>query len=339
MFIYYSEEFTVFYYPPNPLYLLQIEPNQTHMLSKVLSVIIIPALLPLSLPFQSNLPSVLNSPVFTAVAKTNEAPWVNLLDNNLSKWENYLSYRHKIGYNGKKPVDENGKEIAPIGYNKDETKVFSMVAHNGEQVLRVSGEIYGSLYTKNEFENYHLKLKVKWGTKKYDPRQNLLKDSGILYHSIGEAGVDYWRAWMLSQEFQIMEGHIGDYWNIGTSAIEIRAFLPEGEMNSVANAKQPFLGFGTGNDQGFCLRSENHETPDNGWTTIELITFNGKSLHIVNGHVVMVLRNAHYVKDGQKVPLTKGKIQVQSEAAETFYKDIQIKQLDAMPKAYEAYYL
>jgi hypothetical protein len=194
------------------------------------------------------------------------------------------------------------------------------------------------LYTKQDFENYHLKLKVKWGAKKYDPRRNLLKDSGVLYHSIGESGVDYWRAWMLSQEFQIMEGHMGDYWNIGTSAIDIRSFLPEGEMNSVADAKQPFLGFGKGNSQGFCLRSENRETANNGWTTIELITFNGKSLHIVNGHVVMVLKNSHYVKDGQQIPLIKGKIQIQSEAAEAFYKDIKIKQLDAMPKAYDAYY-
>jgi hypothetical protein len=268
---------------------------------------------------------------------TNPA-WINLLDNNLSRWENYLSYRHKLGYNGKKPLDERGQEIIPIGYNNDQTKVFSMVDKDGEKVLRVSGEIYGSLYTKQEFSNYHLKLKVKWGTVKHDPRKNLLKDSGILYHSIGESGVDYWRAWMLSQELQIMEGHMGDYWNVGTSAIDIRAYLSEGTMNSVANATQPFLGFGTGNDQGFCLRSEDHETPGNGWTTIELITFNDKSLHIVNGQVVMVLKNSHYVKDGQKIPLTKGKIQVQSEATETFYKDMAIRQLIALPSAYAKYF-
>lgn len=267
-----------------------------------------------------------------------DSGWVSLLDTNLSKWENYLSYRHKLGYNGKKPLDEMGKEIVPIGYNKDETKVFSIVNKDGEKVLRVSGEIYGSLYTKQEFSTYHLKLKVKWGTKKHSPREKLLKDSGILYHSIGESGVDYWRAWMLSQELQIMEGHMGDYWNVGSSAIDIRAFLPEGQMNSIANAKQPFLGFGTGNNQGFCLRSENRETPDNGWTTIELITFNDKSLHIVNGQVVMVLKNSHYVNDGKKIPLTKGKIQVQSEGAETFYKDIEIQQLNALPNAYAVYY-
>ncbi|MEJ7558847.1 MAG: DUF1080 domain-containing protein [Pedobacter sp.] len=303
------------------------------MISKALGLFIFPVILPLSLTFNS-LQASLGLPAKLVISKTNEQPWTNLIDSRLSKWENYLSYRHKLGYNGKIPVDELGKEIPPIGYNKDLTKVFSLVKMDGENVLRVSGEIYGSLYTKQEFENYHLKLKVKWGSKKFEPRQNLLKDSGILYHSIGDSGVDYWRSWMLSQEFQIMEGHIGDYWNVGASAIEIRSFLPEDKMNSVANAKQPFLGFGHGNEQGLCLRSENRETADNGWTTIELITFEGKSFHVVNGHVVMVLQNSHYVKDGQKIPLTKGKIQIQSEAAEVFYKDIQIKQLNAMPKGY-----
>jgi hypothetical protein len=308
------------------------------MTLKIFSWLILPALIPLNLSLKT-LQISPDLPAKSVITKPKAITWTNLIDLRLSKWENYLSYRHKMGYNGKIPVDEQGKEILPIGYNKDATKVFSLVKKDRENVLRVSGEIYGSLFTKQEFGNYHLKLKVKWGANKFEPRQNLLKDSGILYHSIGESGVDYWRSWMLSQEFQIMEGHIGDYWNVGPSAIEIRSFLPEDKMNSVANAKQPFLGFGQGKEQGFCLRSENRETADNGWTTIELITFEGKSFHIVNGHVVMVLKNSHYVKDGKNIPLRKGKIQIQSEGAEVFYKDIMIRELNDMPKGYNTYLL
>jgi hypothetical protein len=264
--------------------------------------------------------------------------WTPLLDRTLSQWENYLSFRHKNDYNGKPPVDDQGVLIPAVGYNQDATKVFSVIGDKEEMILRVSGEIYGCLYTKKDYNNYHLKLKVKWGNKKYEPRLNKLKDSGILYHSIGESGVDYWRSWMLSQEFQIMEGHMGDYWNIATSAVDIRAFLPEGKMNSVASASQPFLPFGTGGPEGFCLRSENRESPDGEWTTLELITFGGKSIHIVNGYVVMVLRNSHYVRDGQSVPLTSGKIQLQSEAAEVFFKDIQIRSLQTIPENYTIYF-
>jgi hypothetical protein len=260
--------------------------------------------------------------------------WSNLLDKELTQWNTYQSYRHQSDYNGSIPKNESGEPIQPIGYNKNEANVFSIVEEGGEPVLRISGEIYGCLFTKKEYSNYHLSLKVKWGNRKDMPRKDKLKDSGVLYHSIGEAGAEYWRSWMLSQEFQIMEGHMGDFWNQATSAIDIRSFQSEGIMNCVASEKQPFRPFGSGHPEGFCLRSENYESPSGEWTTIELITFGDKSLHVVNGHVVMVLQNSRYVKDGKVTPLTKGKIQLQSEAAEVFYKDVKIRPLRELPKIY-----
>jgi hypothetical protein len=76
--------------------------------------------------------------------------WTSLLDKNLSHWETYLSYRHKMGYNGKVPVDAQGKEIAPIGYNQKGQTVFTYMEEKGEPVLKVSGEIYGCVYTKQD---------------------------------------------------------------------------------------------------------------------------------------------------------------------------------------------
>lgn len=275
--------------------------------------------------------------VFTSFQDKEE--WTNLLDNDLSNWSTYQSYRHTITYNGKEPVDEKGDIISPIGAGKNEANVFSAVQENGETVLKISGEIYGCLISKKDYENYHLKLQVKWGSKIWEPRKKKLKDSGICYHSIGKNGADYWRSWMLSQEFQIMEGHIGDYWNIANAAIDIKAFIPEGVMSSIASEKQPFIGIGTGSgNPGFCMRSADYESPVEDWTTVELICFEDKSLHIVNGHVVMILQNSRYVVDGKSVPLVKGKIQLQSEAAEVFYKDIQIKDIPSMPAAYAGYF-
>lgn len=261
--------------------------------------------------------------------------WTSLLDKDLSQWGRYLSFQHSKEYTGAAPKNEKGELITPVGYDKDEKKVFSVVEEGGELMLKVSGEVYGCVFTKKEYDNFHLKLKVKWGDRKFDPRQTKLKDSGILYYSVGEAGVDYWRAWMLSQEFQIMEGHMGDYWNIANSGIDIRAYPSEGKMNSVANEKQKFLPFGAGAQDGFCLRKENYESPAGEWTSLELICFEGKSIHIVNGHVVMVLQNSRYIdSNGKSVPLVKGKIQLQSEAAEVYYKAIQIKDLKKLPEQY-----
>jgi hypothetical protein len=269
--------------------------------------------------------------------KTAEEGWTNLLDKNLSQWESYLSYSHKNGFRGEVPANENGQPIDPIGYNKNTKNVFSVKDSSDVPVLRISGEIYGCIFTKQEFENFHLRLKVKWGNLKWEPRLAKLKDSGILYYSQGECGKDYWKSWMLSQEFQVMEGHMGDYWNIANSAIDIRAFLPEGTMNCVASPKQPFLPMGNGAlYPGFCLRSADYESPDGEWTTLELICFDGKSLHIVNGHVVMILQNSRYFKEGKAYPLVRGKIQLQSEASEVFYKDIQIKAISSLPSEYKA---
>jgi len=272
--------------------------------------------------------------------KKQDSSWTNLLDSDLSQWDTYLSYRFQDGYNGSVPTDENGDSIPPIGLNQDEYGVFEVISEDNEPVLKISGEIYGCVVTKQEFENYHLKLKVKWGDKKYPPRKKLLKDSGIMYHSVGDFGNDYWRSWMLSQEFQVMEGHMGDFWSQQSSSIEVKAYLPEGTMmNPVADESQPFIPLGSGSEYGgFCLRSCNFENEPGTWNTLELICFEDKSLHIVNSHVVMILQNSRYRNNDGTVPLKRGKIQIQSEAAEVFYKDIQIKSIDAMPSQYSGYF-
>ena len=132
-----------------------------------------------------------------------------------------------------------------------------------------------------------------------------------------------------------MQGHMGDFWSQANSAIDIRAYLPEYIMNPVADKSQPFLALGRGEEiQGYCMRSANYERPHGEWNKLELICFENKSIHIVNGEVVMILKNSRYVEDGKKVPMNKGKIQLQSEAAEVFYKKIELRNLTSLPDKY-----
>lgn len=72
--------------------------------------------------------------------------------------------------------------------------------------------------------------------------------------------------------------------------------------------------------QGFVLSKDNFEKPAGECNTLELICFEGQNLHIVNGHVVMVLKNSRYLKDGVSTSLVEGKIQWQSAAVEISYK-------------------
>jgi len=179
--------------------------------------------------------------------------WESLIDADLSQWDRYLSFKHQLAYDGSAPKDENGDLIQPVGMNKDTFNVYSVVQDGDALSVRVSGEYYGALVSKKEYENYHLQLKFKWGNKKWVPRKNLLKDSGVLYHSIGPMGAEHWRTWMLSQEFQIMEGHTGDYWNQATSAMDIRAYVPEYIMNTMAHESQDYLHIGEGGPYKNCL--------------------------------------------------------------------------------------
>lgn len=273
--------------------------------------------------------------LFTSFESKKE--WTPLLDKKLSQWDTYLSFPHKVGYKGEAPMNEKGKPLKPIGYNKNVNNVFSIIEEEGQPVLKITGEIYGCIFTKQDFENYHLKLQVKWGEKKWDPRKDELMDSGILYHSQGKSGVDYWRSWMLSQEFQIIEKGMGDYWPIANSQIDIKVSDPLRDTLQY-DAHGTKLSFGRGTGRSYCQVSNNAEKPKGEWNTLELICYGDKSVYIVNGEVVMTLSNSRYQDGETSKPLTKGKIQLQSEAAEVFFKDVMIKDIDKLEDKYASYF-
>jgi hypothetical protein len=49
---------------------------------------------------------------------------------------------------------------------------------------------------------------------------------------------------------------------------------------------------------------------------------------------VMVLTGSRQVVDGKEVPLTKGRIQLQSEGAEVFYRNIALRPISKIPDDY-----
>lgn len=274
--------------------------------------------------------------VHTSAAHQNE--WTNLLDKDLSQWDVYLSYpgdQIMSVIEGKAPAT-----LQPIGLNKDDKRVFSVIEQDGELLLKITGEIYGAAATKQSFSNYHFKAKFKWGEKKWEPRLTELKDSGILYHSVGEFGVDYWKSWMESQELQIIEEGIGDYWTIAGAQIDIPARKAAGQKLYQYDKNAPALYFAANNDKAVanhCRRGEDREIP-NAWNQVELICYGDRCIHIANGGVVMALKNSRHVRDGKVVPLTQGKLQIQSEAAEVYFKDILIKPIGAPPAEYGTYF-
>lgn len=281
-------------------------------------------------------------PVTEAITPAATAPaaseWTYLLDEKMTQWTTYLGFPLPTTEIKDLPKDEKGSYTQPVGFDKDERGVFTASMVDGEPVLHVTGEIYGSVHTKQEFENYHLVVQFKWGIKKWEPRLTEPLDTGILYHVIGDHGVDYWKAWALSQEFQIMEHSVGDWWQIAGSQIDIRCAKAEGATVPMYDPKAPLISYGPGGAGITCLRGKDAEKPNGEWNTLDLITYGDKSLHIVNGEVVMALSNSRYTKDGQVIPLTKGKILLQSEAGEAFFKGVKIKPITGIPAEYQSYF-
>ena len=78
-----------------------------------------------------------------------------------------------------------------------------------------------------------------------EPRTTLLRDAGVIYHLQRQAGADYWRAWMLGQELQVMKGHMGDYWRCKKLRNSLRNMLliltEKLNMNNVAHDPPVFL--------------------------------------------------------------------------------------------------
>lgn len=281
------------------------------------------------------------SSISSCTSKTQDNEWETLLDKDLSKWNIYQSYEMKNGYNGSIPTDINGNTLHPVGYDKNYKNVFTIIEEDSDPVLRISGEVYGCVFTKASYRNYHLRLKVKWGNKKWEPRLEKDMDSGILYHSQGECGVDYWRTWMLSHEFQLIqngeEGCSGDYWCIGSTQMKVRA--QKNPTGVVFDPEAPVIPMGIGTPNGYyCAAIIPEEKPAGEWNDIELICYEGKSLHIVNGKVVLALSDLSYVENDMVKPLDEGKIQLQSEAAEVFFKNIEIKTIESIPSEYSTFF-
>lgn len=205
----------------------------------------------------------------------------------------------------------------PLGLNNDPLKVFSTETQNDQTILNITGQVYGGLTSKEEFENYHLSLEVKWGEKKWEPRLKTLRDSGILIHCTGPHGT-FWDVWMSSLECQIQEHDCGDFIPLGGVSAEVR--LKEGTSTYDPTAKSVPA-------KGYIHASTDADKPNGEWNTIEVYTIGDAAVFVVNGKPNMALTKAIF---GGK-PLTKGKIQIQSEAAEVFYRNIRIRPISEFP--------
>jgi L-ribulose-5-phosphate 3-epimerase len=267
---------------------------------------------------------------FAKSPRSSDSKPINLLDNNLSYWYKLMGVPHKTVTGLPAGTFQGSMYGTPMGKNNDPKDVFKVVTLDGEKVLRVSGEIYGGLTTKQEYGDYHFHLKYKWGKTKWAPRLNATRDMGIDFHCVGLDEDAQWGCYKECFEFQICEGSTAAvYLNCNKQNTSfVYADCRVGNKKWAVNAPERKYG-GLG---AVVFPSVNYESGADEWTTLDLYTVGGTSVYMVNGHVVNAFRNAELLKtDNTFVPLTKGQIQLQCEGAEGYYKDITIQPITDIP--------
>jgi hypothetical protein len=215
------------------------------------------------------------------------------------------------------------------GRNNDPKKVFSVV----DGMIRISGEEWGSLTTTEEFENYRLLTEFKWGNETFEPRLNNARDCGLLLHSQGEDGGSQ-GIWMHSIECQIIEGGTGDIIIVGdgtdnfrvTSTVAIHkqgnsfVFQPDGRMETINSGRINWFGRDENWKDTLGFRGKNDvENPVGKWNTLECIAYKNHFIIYLNGVLV---------NEATGVKPQKGKIQIQSEGAEIFFRRVDLIHLN-----------
>jgi hypothetical protein len=228
---------------------------------------------------------------------------------NLDNWDTYLGT----------PLD--GFEDLAQAATTD--KVFSVVEVDGEKLIRITGEVNGSLATRDTFANYHLELVFRWGEEVYTRR-----NSGLLYHSFGEFGAAL-GTWMVNIELQLMHDRLGDTYLMNNTYCETAAVEENGSFRYDPNAG--IKKFSIEHNGPLVNKSEDAENPLGEWNTVDLYCVGRTAVHVVNGKTVMVNENTGTVENETVTPLSSGKIQLQAEGAELFIRSIRIRPINKIP--------
>jgi 3-keto-disaccharide hydrolase len=277
----------------------------------------------------------------SAIAPRAQPGWTPLWNGrDLSGWTTWIARPAPTSDVPGLKRDADGKYVEPIGSGRDPLKVFTVAANvDGRPAIRISGEAFGELRSTGSFSNYHLRFQFKWGERKWPPREKptTARDSGLLYHVHAEPGAEG-RTWARSIELQIQEHDVGDLYAVG-SAIAVRAksrrdtqpllydYDPAGEWTFFSQSQGA---------PGRCIKQPDNEKPTGEWNTIELIAFGDDAIHIVNGQVVMRLHGPTRIDGDLPTPVTSGPIILQSEGAEIFYRDIEVRPITAIPPEFVA---
>ena len=217
--------------------------------------------------------------------------------------------------------------LARHGKNSDPNHVFTVnqgVVHLFKDSSDKAPMPFGYIATEKEYSDYHLRLEYRWGVKKFAPRVNAPRDAGVLFHF---AGVD--AVWPQCVECQVMEGSTGDIFTVGTTAT---CTVDPETRESDPQFTEPAEGgvVHTQGNRGVTRIKARRDCEREGWNAVEVVVRGASAVYIINGEInnrCTDIRRPDPASPQRLIPLTKGRILLQAEGAEIFYRNIEMKPL------------
>lgn len=260
---------------------------------------------------------------------------ISLFDGkSLRDWQPWLGYPDPaVTYRG-------DPAATPVGTSRDTSGDFAVRMVDGAPALWVKGETWGSLVHRADLHDYHLRLEFKWGAKRWAPRASQSPNNGLLYHTHGRPG-EVFGTWQPSVEFEIMKGSTGMLVMVGkqlrahtTVSFDPSLIAPHLRFRTDGRQVDMVNGTPTWNVEA----ATDAEKPEGEWNTLDLYVVGDRAVHVVNGVPVAEARDLAVIgPDGKRTPLTHGRIQLQSEGAETWFRHITVEPIRSLPRIVAAH--
>jgi len=245
--------------------------------------------------------------------------WVSLFNGrNLDGWYTYLT--------------KYGKNNDPQGSVRVDNGMLHILGNPATETVEA-----GYIATNQEYSNYRLRLEYKWGSTRFAPRLEAKRDNGILIHVVGPD-----RVWPTCMEMQVQESDVGDA--IPVTGVRYMGVNPGAGLPPWPTAP---------NANALVSSTERRRTPRFGdfeklddWNVLDVIVREDSAAFVVNGRIVNSVfkmerpdpfppvpapggapQNAQTAADAKFVRLDRGRIALEVEYAETWFKSIALRPL------------
>jgi hypothetical protein len=217
------------------------------------------------------------------------------------------------------------------GKNQDPDRVITIedgAIHLYKHAADGSKVVMGYISTEKEYGNYHLRLQYRWGEKKFEPRYRMKRDAGLYYHLTGPD-----RVWPRGLQYQIEQTNVGDL--IALYGVQLDTTIDpktrSEPMPTFLEGEQGGKPYVLGGKGIAYMKHLAGEFERDGWNAAEIIARGDTVTHILNGRVMSKGTGVRLVdseKPGAPGPVTRGRIALEIEAAELYFRNVELRLLD-----------